>query len=86
MAELREARDRCFLHVNKLEEFTAWATSIGYERVPTKGIYEVLRLQPKAGPVLIWWKRDRSDHATSAKREAKLVRRWFGNRKAEAVG
>ena len=73
----RNAQDRCKLHLSKLADFARWANSVGFQQLPTKGEYEVLRLKHGESPVLIWHRRDGTDHATSAVREARLVRKWF---------
>jgi hypothetical protein len=66
--DIRKALDRCVLHLTKLKDFAGWAK----------------RLQPKAGPVLIWFARVGAQHATSATRESRLVRRWIAERGDEA--
>jgi hypothetical protein len=68
------------LHLAKLEEFAMWAAAGGYERQQLRGEYEVLRLKHGEGSPLIWYRRDRGDHATSATREARLVRKWLAKR------
>lgn len=76
----RNAQDRKYLHLTKVEEFARYAESIGYKRAATKGEFEVLRLRPTTGSVLIWHRRVGCDHATSAIREARLVRMWLRSR------
>lgn len=58
------AVSRSHLHLSKLDEFAAWAATQGYERQPTKGVYEVLRLKG-ANPVpFIYYRRATSEHAS----------------------
>lgn len=83
-ATSRTAADHSKLHLTKLEAFATWAASVGYTCLPVKGEYEVLRLQHGEGSPLIWFRRDSGEHATSAVREARLVRRWFGARYRDA--
>lgn len=57
-------RSRGLLHDSHLEEFTEWARERGWDKVDTKGEYEVLRLvrrnrKPGEHPA-IYFKRDRS--------------------------
>lgn len=77
---IRAAANRCVLHVKKLDVFAAWATLQGYTIEPTKGEFEILRLRPQQGAVLIFWKRSWADHATCAGREQRLVRKWLAER------
>ncbi len=77
---LRAAANRCVLALTKLPAFARWASSQGYTKADTKGEFEVLRLKPKTGPVLIWFTRAGAFHATSAGRESRLVQRWLRER------
>ena len=77
---------RALLHLTKVEEFAAWAETQGWERLPAKGVYEVLRLRknhPGAKPT-IFYRRERSDHATIGWDQGQgnaLVHRWLRERR-----
>ena len=79
---LRASANRCVLHIKKLDVFANWAKLRGYTVEPVKGEFEVLRLKPQQGTVLIFWKRGGADHATCAGREQRLVRKWLAERDA----
>lgn len=76
-------RSRSLLHENKIEEFAAWAIADGFDREPTKGVYEVLRLRwrekidGRRMQPYIFFKRDRSSHVTSQAEGTQLITRWL---------
>ena len=85
---------RAHLHESKIDEFAAWAEKHGWERQPTKGEYEVLRLRKVRVPgqkikkshrdPIIFHQRLRSDHATIGWNQSVghgLVRTWLNERK-----
>jgi hypothetical protein len=74
-------RSRNLLSLSKLEEFAKWAVSHGYRREPTKGTYEVLRLRKKGESPVLFFKRDRGEHATSYAEGTTLVQQWINTRK-----
>ena len=76
-------RSRNLLALSKLEEFAVWAVSQGYRREPTKGTYEVLRLRKKGDSPVLFFKRDRGEHATSYGDGTALVQLWINTRKAK---
>ena len=80
---MRANRGRLATH--KIEEFAAWAVSVGYIRQPTpaKAVYEVLRLRaPDGGAPLLYFRYESADvHVTAQKGPADaLVRRWLEER------
>jgi hypothetical protein len=74
-------RSRNMLALSKLEEFAKWAVSQGYRREPTKGTYEVLRLRKKGESPVLYFKRDKGEHATSYGDGTALVKLWINSRK-----
>jgi hypothetical protein len=74
-------RSRNLLALTKLVDFAAWAVSQGYRREPTKGAYEVLRLRRKGESPVLFFKRDRGEHATSYAEGTTLVQQWINTRK-----
>ena len=79
-------RARNLLALSKLEEFAKWAVSQGYRREPTKGTYEVLRLRKKGESPVLYFKRDKGEHATSYGEGTALVKQWINTRKHEKKG
>jgi hypothetical protein len=84
-------QDRSRLHLSKVGAFADWAEGNGFTREPTKGEYEVLRLRPDGGGApLIWFRRDRGDHATTQYQRrgegspVRLVNRWLRGRNGPA--
>jgi hypothetical protein len=77
---------RALLHLTKIDEFAEWATARGWERLPPRGHYEVLRLrydQPGERPI-IFYRREGSDHATIGWDQGKghaLVKLWLQERR-----
>jgi hypothetical protein len=69
--------------MTKLVDFAAWAVSQGYNREPTKGTYEVLRLRKKGMSPVLFFKRDKGEHATSYGEGTALVQLWINTRKQE---
>jgi hypothetical protein len=76
-------RSRNLLALTKIADFAAWAVSQGYRREPTKGSYEVLRLRKKGEAPVLFFKRDRGDHATSYGDGTALVQKWVNSRKTK---
>ena len=74
-------RTRNLLALSKLEEFAVWAVSQGYRREPTKGTYEVLRLRKKGESPVLFFRRDKGEHATSYGDGTALVQLWINTRK-----
>jgi hypothetical protein len=74
-------RSRNLLAMTKLVDFAAWAVSQGYNREPTKGTYEVLRLRKKGMSPVLFFKRDKGEHATSYGEGTTLVQLWINTRK-----
>ena len=91
-------RCRCVFHPNHVPAFVAWAATQGWESVPPKGAYEVLRLV-KGREVLPYYQRENTQHITihdagadlfvewlnAAHRSAKLAKR-AARRAAKAAG
>ena len=82
---------RELLALSKIDEFADWAVHQGFTRNPTKGDYEVLRLQFEKQKPIIFFQRlsTRSGgnpiHATAQHDGAQLVRRWLRTRKVSHV-
>jgi hypothetical protein len=84
------SRTRALLHLNKLDDFAAWAATKGWEREPTKSHYEVLRLRKpgktkrgKRKPIILY-RHEGGDHATIGRDQApaeSLVKQWLSERK-----
>lgn len=75
--------NRYLLALSKLDEFAAWAKTKGYQREPTKGQHEVLRLRKRGKPPQIYFRRDGGrQHATCQQAGVGLVRRWIRERGA----
>ena len=78
---------RELLALSKIDEFAAWANTQGFKRTPTKGDYEVLRLQFDKQPPIIFFTRlttlsgGTPIHATAQHEGAQLVRRWLRAKK-----
>jgi hypothetical protein len=74
-------RSRNLLALTKLVDFAAWAVCQGYKVEPTKGSYEVLRLRKKGESPVLFFKRDKGQHATSYGDGTALVQLWVNTRK-----
>lgn len=57
--------DRGRLSMNKLYEFKLFLIDKGFDILPSKGVYEVLRVS-KDGNKVLFHKRDKSNHATAS--------------------
>ena len=80
-------RSRCTLHVNKLEEFTAWLESKGWSKVEPKSCYEALRMRFKGEDgwktLLVHIKNAATEHLTTWGTSELAVRSWLKERKDE---
>lgn len=74
-------RARNLLALTKVQEFSLWAESQGYKSEPTKGSYEILRLRKKGQSPVLFFKRDKGEHATSYGDGTALVQAWINTRK-----
>jgi hypothetical protein len=75
--------NRSRLHLSKLNDFAAFAESRGYRREPTKGGYEILRLQRQSETPLIYFFRGGCEHATAPRgKAAELVNAWLREKRA----
>jgi hypothetical protein len=74
-------RARNLLALTKVVDFAAWAVCQGYKVEPTKGAYEVLRLRKKGESPVLFFRRDRGEHATSYAEGTTLVQQWINTRK-----
>jgi hypothetical protein len=71
-------RNRALLHFNKIDDFANYAChKWGYKKIPTKGIYEVLRLKGKLGIIIIYKKNDAKQHATVHGAALHLVKNYL---------
>jgi len=57
---------RGLLHLNRLDAFAEWAKTLGWQREPTKGFYEVLRLRhPRVRvPIVLYSRGEPTSHVT----------------------
>lgn len=84
--------NRQLLALSKLDEFAAWAASHGFQREPTKGTFEVLRLRVPSQPPVLFFARNRTlsggtpQHATAQREGEKLVHRWLRARNEKQEG
>lgn len=70
---------RNLLHLNKLDDFREWMEYQGWEAVPTKGEFEILRLIKLNEKPIILYQRFDCDHAVVQDKDYKLVKRFvFG--------
>ncbi len=73
--------NRNTLHFNKLPKFQAFLEKEGYEILPTKDTYEVLRARGEKGTVVIY-KRDRAKvHCSVMDKDMWLVRKFLKEEK-----
>ncbi len=72
---------RSRLHHTKIEEFAVWAIAQGFQRLPTKGDYEVLRLKKDGRDPVIMYKRLSTDHVSTFGYGSVLVNRWLAEKK-----
>jgi|GEM_PF-2360147 hypothetical protein len=79
-------RSRNLLALTKLVDFAAWAVCQGYKVEPTKGTYEVLRLRRKSESPVLYFRRDKGEHATSYGEGTALVQLWINTRKQAKKG
>jgi len=81
-------RSRSQLHHTHFDAFVAFCESCGFERVPTKDVFEVLRMTPpphkKSGGPLIVHSRDcAKEHYTTWGVSADIAQQFFRARKRE---
>ncbi len=69
--------ERCLLHQSKLDLFKRWLSSKGYEILPTKGIYEVLRAKKDKETVIVFRKAQVKEHLTVHQKDYRLVRQFI---------
>ena len=69
--------ERCLLHQSKLEKFREWISLKGYEVIPTKSIYEVLRAKKDKDTVIIYKKSYAKEHLTVQQKDYHLVREFI---------
>lgn len=75
-------RNRCKLHLTKVDEFADFVSSLGYQREPTKGYYEVLRIRKdNEPPVLFYNRKGMTDHATVYGKGLGLVEKYLSAKK-----
>lgn len=70
MSRLPHGRDRKTLHESHIEEFVAWAKERGWDKAPTKGHYEKLRLirrnrKPGEQPAIYYQRAHATPHLTA---------------------
>ena len=73
--------ERCLLHQSKLELLKWWLSANGYEIVPTKGIYEVLRAKKEKETVIVFKQSDKTEHFTVQQKDYRLIRRFINETK-----
>lgn len=71
-------RNRCKLHLTKIEDFVDFVSELGYKREPTKGFYEVLRIRrDQDEPPVLFFTRVGTDHATVYGKGMSLVDKYL---------
>lgn len=57
---------RGVLHLNQIDAFAEWAAAFGWQREPTRGVYEVLRLRhpDERAPIVLYARDNPTTHAT----------------------
>ncbi|CAG9255838.1 hypothetical protein [Paraburkholderia caribensis] len=74
---------RNLLHVNKLDAFKAWMTSVGIEHRPGRGGYEVLQIKTKKGAWQCVFRRaEMPEHYTVAHPIEPIVRRFINDNRS----
>lgn len=70
--------NRCLLHKKKLEALRWWLTKEGWELLPTKRSFEVLRAKKDGKLFIVFDKSDASaQHYTVNDEDVKLVRKFL---------
>lgn len=77
---------RNLLHINKVDSFARWMEERGWLSVPTKGVYEVLRLV-KAGekPIILYKKGGANQHVSIENRLFPIVRAFILETREEST-
>ncbi len=72
------------LHQNKLQAFTDFCKSEGWQSVPTKGDFEVLRMRhpDNKDPLLVYRQLKAKEHLTTHGVADKMVDKFLGHRTA----
>jgi hypothetical protein len=75
--------DTATLRQADLDDFLAFATRMGYESLPTRRDFEVLRLKKGHAPTVVFCRRERDPHVIWAERgeATKLVIYWQAYRR-----
>ena len=70
--------DRGTLHINDLVLFDTFMLSRGYQKVPTKGIYEERRYKRLGeAPVILFKKNSAKEHVTIQDKDYGIVKDFF---------
>ena len=78
------SRSRSMLHRNKLGEFITWLKARGWEKVDTKGPYEVLRMtRPGCDTLIVHCKNEVIEHFTTWGESQVELLTWLKERKEE---
>lgn len=73
--------NRYLLHKSKLEKLREWLENNGYEILPTKGQYEVLRAKKDKNTVIIFTRENAKEHYTVQGKDTKLIRAFIRENK-----
>lgn len=78
-----DRQDRWSLHLDRLDDFAAFASGRGWFRVPTKGAYEVLRMKhPESPRPLVIFRREDAHYATIGRDQVdahQLLHDWLAS-------
>lgn len=87
MKKAKGYADRGLLHQSDIEAFEAWLLGRGYEKLKTKGDYEVLRMKhpEKRGVLIVYRKLDARVHFTVQGKDVRMVRQFIREKKEGAV-
>lgn len=72
---------RYLLHKSKLEKLKEWLKNNGYEILPTKGTYEVLRAKKDKNTVIIFTRENAKEHYSVQGKDIKLIREFIRDSK-----
>ena len=69
--------NRHTLHINKIPKFKEFLEEEGFEILPTKDFYEVLRAKNEKGTIVIYRRLDAEVHCSVMDKDMWLVRKFL---------
>lgn len=69
--------NRHLLHKNKIPKFKSFLEQEGYEILPTKDPYEVLRAKGPEGTIVIFARHDAKEHCSVMDKDVWLVKKFL---------